>query len=82
VHGSDIIKLALVPIGKLSEEAQEARKKHIKKYRECNTRKNSSINTIQDLLNNLLVSPDPVISSLRKLTYIIKNNKVMKSNVY
>lgn len=27
VHGSDIIKFAMVPIGQLSEEAQEARNK-------------------------------------------------------
>lgn len=68
VHGSDIIKFAMVPIGQLSEEAQEARHKEIKKYRECNTRKNSRLNTMQDLLNNLLLSSDPVISSLRKPT--------------
>lgn len=72
VHGSDIIKFALLPIGQLSEEAQEARNKDIKKYREYNTRKNSRINTMQDLLNNLLVSSDPVISSLRKQTSIKK----------
>lgn len=74
VHGSDIIKFALVPIGQLSEEAQEARNKDIKKYRKCNTRKNSRINTMQDLLNNLLVSSDPFISSLRKQTHTKKNN--------
>jgi hypothetical protein len=34
IHGSVIVSAALLPIGQLSEEAQEARKKDIKKIRE------------------------------------------------
>jgi hypothetical protein len=33
-HGSAIVSAALLPIGQLSEEAQEARNKNIKKFRE------------------------------------------------
>lgn len=66
LHGSQIIKYASLPIGQLSEETQEARNKDSKCYRENNTRKNSRINTIQDLLNNLLISSDPSIRNLRK----------------
>lgn len=54
----------LTPIGKLSKEAQKFRNKDIKKYRKRNARKNLRT-TMQNLLNDLLVFSDPVISSLR-----------------
>lgn len=65
-HGSEIIQhFLLIPIGILSEEAQESRNKDIKHYREFNTRKCSRISTNTDLLHKLLISSDPYISSLR-----------------
>lgn len=67
MHGSQIIASASLPIGQLSEEAQEARNKDIKKYREGFSRKCSRERTMQDVLNWLLVSSDPYISSLREL---------------
>lgn len=51
----------------MSEEAQECRNKDFKNYREHHTRKNSRLNTNKDLLHILLISSDPVISSLRKI---------------
>lgn len=54
-------------LGQLSEEAQEARNKDYKHIREHLTRKNSRLNTNTDLLNMLLVSSDPYISSIRNL---------------
>ncbi|XP_076674439.1 uncharacterized protein LOC143372268 [Andrena cerasifolii] len=39
VHGAEIIKHALLPIGQLSEEAQETKHKDFKKFRTNNTRK-------------------------------------------
>lgn len=67
LHGSAIIKSALLPIGQLSEEAQESRNKDLKKFRELHTRKTSRISANEDLLNRLLVSSDPLVSSLREL---------------
>lgn len=67
LHGSDIINSYLIPIGQLSEEAQEARNKDIKKYREDFSRKTSRTDNLKDVINRLLVSSDPCISSLRKL---------------
>lgn len=65
-HGSEIIQhFLLIPIGILTEEAQESRNKDIKHYREFNTRKCSRISSNTDLLHKLLVSSDPYISSLR-----------------
>jgi hypothetical protein len=65
IYGATIIQHALVAIGQLSEEAQEALTKDFKHIREHNTRQCSRIATNEDLLNNLLISSDPVITSLR-----------------
>ena len=67
IHGAVIISEACLPIGQLSEEAQEARNKDFKYFREHHTRKLSRIAANQDLLNQLLVSSDPVVSSMRNL---------------
>ena len=50
IHGSAIVSVALLPIGQLSEEAQEARNKEIKKFREHYTRKLSRVSTNVDLM--------------------------------
>jgi len=67
IHGPEIIESALLPIGQLTEEAQEARNKDFKRYREYNSRKCSREKTNLDILNLFLLSSDPVISSKRKL---------------
>jgi hypothetical protein len=67
IHGADIIRAAIVPIGQLSEEAQESRNKDFKRFRANYTRKSSRKLTNEDLLNILLISSDPLISSLRKV---------------
>lgn len=64
IHGSIVIKYALLPIGQLSEEAQESGKKDNLRYREHHSRKSSRINTNSDLIHYLLISSDPLISSL------------------
>lgn len=63
IHGSLIIKNALVPIGQLSEEAQEASNKNYNRFRENHSRKSSRIHTNTDIFNFLLVSSDPLITS-------------------
>lgn len=66
-HGSLIIKTAVLPLGQLSEEAQESRNKDIRNYRRFFSRKASRRMTIEDLFCRLLLSSDPVISSVRPL---------------
>jgi hypothetical protein len=46
-------------IGKLSEEAQEARNRDCRRFRLCNTQKTARVNSNRDLLNMLLISSDP-----------------------
>lgn len=67
IHGADVIRFAVVPIGQLSEEVQESRHKEVRRYRECNTRKMSRITTNEDLMHSLLISSDPLITSKRKI---------------
>lgn len=64
-HGEDVINQHLVPLGDLSEEAQEKRNKDYRFYREHNTRKFSRNSTNEDLFNILLATSDPFISSIR-----------------
>ncbi|XP_072749999.1 uncharacterized protein [Anoplolepis gracilipes] len=67
IHGSEIIKNAIVSIGQLSEDAQEANHKYFRKYRENHSRKMSQEQNNEDIFNNLLIASDPIISNSRKL---------------
>lgn len=67
IHSAQVIESCLLPIGQLSEEAQEARNKDVKKYRESFSRKCSRTKTMEDVFHWLLVSSDPLITSLRIL---------------
>jgi len=67
IYGSAIVSAALLPIGHLPEEAQEARNKDIKKFREHYKRKLSRESTNLYLMRRLMLTSDPVISSLREL---------------
>ncbi len=67
IHGPEIIEKALLPIGQLSEDAQDSRNKDIKRFREDFSRKCSRTSNLHDVFNRLLVTSDPYISSVRKL---------------
>lgn len=66
IHGAKVIGSFLIPIGQLSEEAQESRNKDAKHYRSHHTRKFSRVATNTDLLHRLLESSDPLISCIRE----------------
>ena len=68
------ISAALLPIGQLSDEAQEARNKDLKKFRESFARKISKEETNKDLMRRLLVTSDPVISAMRCLPNLKKRS--------
>lgn len=75
IHEPDIIQSAVLPIGMNSEEALEARNKDLRKYRELHTRKFSRLQTMTDLFYMLLVSSDPLISSISKINFILPARK-------
>lgn len=63
IHGADIIEhFGLMPIGNLSEEAAEARNKDFRFYREKHSRKINRIATNEDIIHNLLLSSDPLLT--------------------
>ena len=53
IHGAEVSKHVVVSIGELSEEAAEAKNKHIKQFRLQHTRKISRNATNTELLNRL-----------------------------
>ena len=67
IHGAQIADHFLVPIGQLSEEAQEALNKIIREVREHHSRKISRVATNTDILHRLLELSDPLISSKRSI---------------
>lgn len=76
IHGAAIIENSILPIGQLSEEAQEARNKHFRKYRENFARKFSREECNRDIYHRLLLSSDPLIS----LSFMTKNtSKIHKT---
>lgn len=80
IHGYLVIDNISLPIGMMSEEASEARNKDFKKYRENFARKCSRTKTNHDLVNRLLVSSDPLISSGRTMQ-TQKNAKFLPTSV-
>lgn len=64
-HAKEIIENSMLPLGELTEEAQEARNRDVKHFRLFNTRKCSRIAQNSDLMEFLLISSDPVLYSIR-----------------
>ena len=75
IHGPSIVEWAPLPIGQMSEDAQEARNKDIKNIRENFSRKSSREKTMTDIFNRLLVMSDPLITSMGKI-YPKKNKSL------
>lgn len=64
VHGGVILSSSVLPIGMMSEEAQEARNKDNKMYRRKHARKTSRVDNMSDVFHRLMVTGDIVISSI------------------
>lgn len=77
LHGKDVIQNSLLPIGQMSEEAQEACNKFLRKFREDFTRKCSRKKTMEDLFVRMMLHSDPIISS--QLVMRSKPSKVFYS---
>ena len=64
LHSSEIFSKFLLPIGLYSEEAQESRNKDNEQFRLHHSRKDTRLHTIEDQLHYLLVTSDPIISTI------------------
>lgn len=67
IHGPEIVEHAVLPIGQMSEEAQEACNKYFKIFRMNFARKNYRLKTMEDVFKRFLIASDPYITSCRKL---------------
>uniref|UniRef100_A0A8D8YFV9 Uncharacterized protein n=1 Tax=Cacopsylla melanoneura TaxID=428564 RepID=A0A8D8YFV9_9HEMI len=65
MHGPLVMQKALLPIGQLSEEASEARNKHIRLYRRDFAIKFSGEACNMDVSNRLLLTSDPLMTGMR-----------------
>lgn len=74
LHGAAVIKEAILPIGQLSEEAAEARNKHIRAFRLNYGRKFSRVACNTDVLNRLLLTSDPLLTGMRKANHKRKSS--------
>lgn len=73
IHGPSVVKHFLITIGQLSEDVQESRHKEFRKFRSEYAMKISRVNVNTDILHNLLVSSDPLITSLIREAFQTKN---------
>lgn len=65
-HGKTIIEGNILPLGELSQEAQEAGNKDFKQIQLFSSRKCSRISQNEDTFNSLMLSSDPILSSMRQ----------------
>lgn len=65
-HGDIIIAFHILPLGELTEEAQEARNRDFRNVQQFHSRKSSREFQNEDIFVNLLLSSDPVLSLIRK----------------
>lgn len=68
LHTATVSSGMALPIGALSEEAQEARNKDFKSIRAHHARQMSRVVSNQDLICRLMDTSDPVISTLRSVS--------------
>ena len=62
MQGAEVINSSLLPVGQMSEDAQESTNKYIKKFQEYFSRKFSRVKIMEDMLH-LLLKSDPFNSS-------------------
>ena len=63
IHGADILRTSILPVGMFGEEASEARNKDYKNFRLFHSRKTSRKDTLRDLFYRVMDTSDPIISS-------------------
>ena len=64
LHSAAVVQHCLLPIGAMSEEAAETRHKDVRLYRLHRARRDTQLHTMADVFGRLLLSSDPIVSSL------------------
>ncbi|XP_011858792.1 PREDICTED: uncharacterized protein LOC105556321 [Vollenhovia emeryi] len=70
MHGADVIRNTVLPIGMMGEEASEARNKDYRKFRADRSRKHNRIVNMEDVFYRLMDTSDPLISNINLDTRI------------
>lgn len=78
VHGSEIVRHSVLPVGMLAEEASEARNKYYKNGRLQHSRKISRSATLADVFYRAMDSSDPLVSSIHLESRFHNNHKCLK----
>jgi type II secretory pathway component HofQ len=74
-HGADIDRHFDIAPGRLTEQASEARNKDVRRFLAFHVRRFKRLAADRDLLNNLLITSDPLINSVRNVK--LKNSKYL-----
>ena len=80
IHSHQVERVKELPIGMLSEEAQENSNKNFKNFRVNFTRKSSRVLTNTNLMRRLLCFSDPVITSHRKTMQRDRNEEELRED--
>lgn len=75
MHGGDVIRTSVLPIGMLGEEASESRNKCYKSDRQHHARKISREANLQDVFYRSMDSTDPIINDISLQSRLKKRNK-------
>lgn len=67
IHGAEVLEHSLLPIGQMSEDAQESCNKYMIRFREDCARKYSRKKNLEDVFLRFLVYSDPYVSSQREI---------------
>ena len=76
VHSTQVMQIKNLPIGALSEEAQESRNKDVKNYTQFFSLKTNRQHTNRDVMRRLLFGSDPEVSSLRRSSGMFKEEEL------
>lgn len=76
IHGGQIIRSSILPLGMLGEEGSEARNKDYKNFRLHHSRKHSRQVTMEDMFYRLMDTSDPIILNLNVQSRLRMKNRI------
>ena len=86
VHGAQVIRHTILPIGQLTKEVAEVRNKNFRQYRIKFSRKFSGEDCNRDIMNRLILSSDSYLSSttqnMQKKKMIDDNRSFKSTFIY
>lgn len=72
MHGAETAKHLMLPIGLMSEEAQESSNKIYRQMRERHSRKDQLAHITEDVIHNMILLSDPILTNIRSSRIRVK----------